>query len=106
MKGMLSIMIINTGVRGTQKEIPELEINVDTVYIRENIHQITEDEKTFWEYDEKQLSILEYLKDIVPKNQEISDNALAELCNLFVAYQEQIDNAIAEISILLAGGNE
>lgn len=103
---MLNIMIINTGVRGTQKEIPELEINVDTVYIRENIHQITKDEKTFWEYDEKQLSILEYLKDIVPKNQEISDNALAELCNLFVAYQEQIDNAIAEMSILLTGGNE
>lgn len=91
-------------VQGSQKVVEPIEINVDTVYIRENITKITNsDEKEIWQYDEKQLSLAEYLKELVPSNQEISDNAIAELLVLFSQYQQQTDNAIAELSIALGG---
>lgn len=93
-------------VRGTQITVPETEINIDTVYLRSNIHQVQDEEGNFlWEYDEQQLTVPEYLKIIVPQNQEISDNAITELLTLFVSYQEQVDNAIADLTILLAGGD-
>ena len=63
-------MIFIQNVKGTQETVPSLEINVDTVYIRSNIkRKVDEDERPYWEYDEKQLTIEEYLKEIVPLNQ-------------------------------------
>lgn len=42
-------------VRGTQKQAPpQVEVNADTVYLRQNITQINEDEFSGWEYDEQQ----------------------------------------------------
>lgn len=98
-------MIIIKNVQGTQITVPEIEINVDTVYLRTNIHQIQNEEgDSLWEYDEQQLTIPEYLKIIVPQNQEISDNAIAELLTLFSSYQQQVDSAIADLSTLLIQG--
>ena len=98
-------MIIIKNVQGTQITVPEIEINVDTVYLRTNIHQIQNEEgDSLWEYDEQQLTIPEYLKIIVPQNQEISDNAIAELLTLFSSYQQQVDSAIADLSTLLTEG--
>lgn len=92
-------------VRSSRTEIPKLEINVDTVYLRSNIHEIENKEGyKEWEYTEKQMNILEYLKEIVPQNQEITDTAVSELSILFSAYQSQVDSAIAELSMLIAGG--
>lgn len=98
-------MIIIKNVQGTQITVPEIEINVDTVYLRTNIHKIQNEEGDYlWEYDEQQLTIPEYLKIIVPQNQEISDNAIAELLTLFSSYQQQVDSAIADLSTLLTQG--
>ena len=98
-------MIIIKNVQGTQITVPEIEMNVDTVYLRTNIHQIQNEEgDSLWEYDEQQLTIPEYLKIIVPQNQEISDNAIAELLTLFSSYQQQVDSAIADLSTLLTEG--
>lgn len=56
-------------VHGSQDIVPEIEVNVDTVYIRSNIHRIqvqTNDDPVntveFWEYDEIQYTYREYLQ--------------------------------------------
>ena len=33
------LMLVNYNVQGTQENVPTLEINVDTVYLRSNIKQ-------------------------------------------------------------------
>lgn len=81
----------------------ELEINVDTVYKRYNIQsQINEDNIIEYIYSEDQYSILEYLKEIVPQN----ENSLGELSMLLATYQLQTDLAIAELSMALGGNND
>ena len=54
-------MIELKGVRGTQIKVPTLEVNVDTVYLRDNIiEKYDEDGNKYWEYDEIQLTLSEY----------------------------------------------
>ena len=80
----------------------ELEINVDTVYKRYNIQSSeTEDNRILYSYDEIQYSIPEYLKEVVPQNEE----SLGELSMLLATYQLQTDLAIAELSMALGGNN-
>ena len=67
MKGMIQDMVEYKAVQGSQISVPEIEINVDTVYVRTNIQRKSEiDEYTkeireFWEYDEKQYTFNEYV---------------------------------------------
>lgn len=56
-------------VQGSQISVPEVEVNVDTVYVRSNIHriqvQVNDDPVNtveFWEYDEIQYTYREYLQ--------------------------------------------
>lgn len=78
----------------------EIEINVDTVYKRYNITSLTnEDNRTEYTYDEDQYTIPEYLKEIVPQNEE----GLGELTMLLAQYQLQTDLAIAELSKVIGG---
>ena len=79
-------MIVRKNVRGTQKVVLERELNVDTVYLRTNIHQI-EDERghKMWEYDEKQMSFNEYFKLTVPQNE---DNLAASIVELSLLLAE------------------
>lgn len=80
----------------------ELEINVDTVYKRYNITSFeNEDNRTEYIYDEDQYTIPEYLREIVPQNEE----CLGELSMLLATYQMQTDLAIAELSMTLGGNN-
>lgn len=83
----------------------ELEINVDTVYRRYNIHEyINTDGIEGYEYDEDEMSLVEYFKDSLPKNQAITEATLGELSILLATYQEQVDQTLAELSILIGGG--
>ena len=67
MKGMIQDMVEYKGVQGSQISVPNVEFNVDTIYIRTNIKKVKEiDEHTqeireFWEYDEKQYTFNEYV---------------------------------------------
>ena len=93
-------MIELKGVRGTQIKVPTLEVNVDTVYLRDNIiEKYDEDRNKYWEYDEIQLTLSEYFKNIIPENEK----AIGELSLLFSTYQSQVDEALAELSILIGG---
>lgn len=96
-------MIEYKKVQSTQiEEIPKLEINIDTVYLRDNIQKKADSEgNPFWEYDEIQLSLMEYFKKIFPDN----ENAIGELSLLFLSYQSQVDSALAELSIMIGGTN-
>lgn len=87
-------------VQGSQNEVPKLEINIDTVYLRDNIVKKSDDEgNSYWEYDEIQMTLNEYFKKIIPDNEKAS----AELSLLFSTYQAQVDAALAELSILVGG---
>ena len=51
-------------VRGTMKEVPEIEVNIDTVYIRSNIQRIEEEDFIGWEYDEVQYDKNKYIEQL------------------------------------------
>lgn len=51
-------------VRGTMEIVPEIEVSVDTVYIRTNVVRIEEDEFTGWEYNEVQIPKDRYIEQI------------------------------------------
>lgn len=90
-------------VQGTQEKVLPLELNVDTVYIRKNIVQKTdENNNPYWEYDETQLTFEEYFKQIIPEQEQ----AIGELTTLLAEYQKQIDSAIAELSIAVGEGTK
>lgn len=55
-------MIKYYNVQGTQVTVPSIEVNVDTVYIRKNIHRITTENFIGWQYDEIQYDLSEYLE--------------------------------------------
>lgn len=77
-------------VRGTMKEVPEIEVNVDTVYVRANIERVEEEDFVGWEYDETQYNKDEFIELISNKNKElIQENELNK-------------QAIAELTLLLS----
>lgn len=51
-------MEIFQGVRSTAKNVPSIEVNIDTVYIRSEIKRVEEMEFSGWEYNE-----IQYKKD-------------------------------------------
>lgn len=52
------------GVRGTQEQVPVIEVSKDTVYVRTNIERIEEDEFKGWKYDETQYGLQEYIENL------------------------------------------
>lgn len=75
-------MIEIKNVRGTQETVPKLEVNVDTVYLRENIIAIDEEDFKGWQYDEKQYSIQEYIKltsDVAIENELQTSEVMVDL---------------------------
>lgn len=86
-------MVEYKNVQGTQKEVPILEIDKDTVYVRSNIHRtIVEMDEDYgpievWEYDEQQYGMGEYLNKALPENQATTDAAIAELSMLIASMQ-------------------
>ena len=89
---------------GADYAIPELEVCVDTVYKRYNIHTYEDsDGNAGYEYDEDEMTLVEYFRDSLPENQTLTNEALGELSILFGLYQQEVDETLAELSILLQG---
>jgi hypothetical protein len=63
-------------VRGTMKKVPNVEVNVDTVYIRNNIEKIEENEFQGWEYDEQQIPLKKYLETVNNIGEELAQERL------------------------------
>ena len=96
-------MIQYKKVQGTQEKVLPLELNIDTVYIRKNIIRKTdEDNNSYWEYDEAQLTFEEYFKQVIPEQEQ----AIGELTTLLADYQSQINSAIAELTMIVGEGTK
>lgn len=77
-------------VRGTMKEVPEIEVNVDTVYVRANIERVEEEDFVGWEYDEVQYRKDEFIKLISKENKQLKQE------------NELNKQAIGELTILMS----
>lgn len=102
-------------VRGTQSNTPqEVEVNVDTVYIRTNIIAVSEEDFKGWQYDEKQYDIKEYISfigELEKKDKEIEDAqmgaliAQAETFELVIRNNIESSLALAELmEMIMSGG--
>lgn len=72
------------------KEVPEIEVNVDTVYVRTNIQRIEEEDFVGWEYDEVQYRKDEFIKLISKENKQLKQE------------NELNKQAIGELTILMS----
>ncbi len=77
-------------VRGTMKEVPEIEVNVDTVYVRANIERVEEEDFVGWEYDETQYNKDEFIELISKENKQLKQE------------NELNKQAIGELTILMS----
>ena len=58
-------MKIFQNVRSTATNIPSVEVNVDTVYVRSDIKRVEEMEFSGWEYNEVQYPLREYIEKLL-----------------------------------------
>lgn len=84
-------------VRGTMKEVPEIEVNIDTVYIRSNIIRVEEEDFIGWEYEEEQMPLKKYIEQVNVLGQLLTER---EVENLILG-QKVTD---LELKILELGG--
>ena len=72
-------MKIFKGVRSTAEHIPSIDVNTDTVYVRNNIERIEEVEFSGWEYDEIQYKKDTYIEQINDLGQQVADREIETL---------------------------
>lgn len=84
------------GVQGSQVSVPEVEVNVDTVYKRTNIERKSQlDEHTqkqmeYWQYDEVQYTFREWLQVLSDENKQIQESQRLQDVDIN-ATQEMVD---------------
>ena len=102
-------MKIYKNIRGTMKEVPEVEVNVDTVYIRTNIKKVEEEDLKGWEYDEVQYKKDQFIETLSEKNKELEEDNVGLLMELAInelrldATEEVVSNLILKIAKLEGG---
>ena len=74
-------------VRGSMKVVPNIEANIDTIYIRTNILAIDTEDFKGWEYDEIQYGKDEYTELL----QEQINTAKADNATLWYESMNQLD---------------
>lgn len=57
-------MKIFQGVRSTAKQVAYIEVNKDTVYVRNDIKRVEEVDFSGWEYNEVQYGLQEYIENL------------------------------------------
>lgn len=84
------------GVQGSQVSVPEVEVNVDTVYKRTNIERKSQlDEHTqqqieYWQYDEVQYTFREWLQVLSDENKQMQESQRLQDVDIN-ATQEMVD---------------
>ena len=71
-------MKLFNNVKGTMKVVPNVEVNKDTVYVRNNIIAIDTEDFKGWQYDELQYKKDEYTKLLQEQN-EILGNQIVQI---------------------------
>lgn len=83
-------------VQGTQEIVKEIEVNVDTVYVRSNIIRVETEDFNGWEYDEEQYDKDEFIEKITEENKvtqeenEALKSAQAETNTTLLEFMEAI----------------
>lgn len=95
-------MNIYKDVRGTMDKVPNIEVGVDTVYIRSNIVEIDEEDFKGWEYDEIQYKKDNYIELISNKN-ELLESSLLELTMNQAVKEAEVESLILELTMLIGG---
>lgn len=89
-------MVEIKGVQGSQVSVPEVEVNIDTVYVRTNIQRMSKvDEHTqqkveYWQYDEIQYTNQEWIQILTNKNKEMQESQRLQDVDIN-ATQEMVD---------------
>ncbi len=84
------------GVQGSQVSVPEVEVNIDTVYVRTNIQRMSKvDEHTqqkveYWQYDEIQYTNQEWIQVLTDKNKQMQESQRLQDVDIN-ATQEMVD---------------
>ena len=84
------------GVQGSQVSVPEVEVNVDTVYKRINIErksqldEHTQQQMEYWQYDEVQYTFREWLQVLSDENKQIQESQRLQDVDIN-ATQEMVD---------------
>lgn len=84
------------GVQGTQVSVPEVEVNVDTVYKRTNIErksqldEHTQQQMEYWQYDEVQYTFREWLQVLSDENKQMQESQRLQDVDIN-ATQEMVD---------------
>lgn len=84
------------GVQGTQISVPEVEVNVDTVYKRTNIErksqldEHTQQQMEYWQYDEVQYTFREWLQVLSDENKQMQESQRLQDVDIN-ATQEMVD---------------
>lgn len=80
-------------VQGTQLIQPlEIEVNIDTVYVRSNIQRIETEDFAGWQYDEKQYGIREYL-ELISNKQNTQEVIVTRIKSATEIYEENKDKS-------------
>ena len=97
-------MKIYNNVRSTARNVPSIEVNVDTVYVRSEIKKVEEEDFKGWEYDEVQYSLREYIEGLLQTEtgQIIIAENTAETLSLMLSLntQQQIEQAEANAELI------
>ena len=89
-------MVEFKGVQGSQESVPEIEVNVDTVYKRTNIERKSEvdvnsqEKFEFWQYDEVQYTFREWLQVLSDENKQMQESQRLQDVDIN-ATQEMVD---------------
>lgn len=83
-------------VQGSQVSVPEVEVNVDTVYKRTNIErksqldEHTQQQMEYWQYDEVQYTFREWLQVLSDENKQLQESQRLQNVDIN-ATQEMVD---------------
>lgn len=89
-------MKIFKNVESTATHVPHIEVNVDTVYVRDNIKEVEKDGVLVKVYDETQMTLREYQEsesDLLRQEKKRREEL------------ERSQRELEEIIVLLTGGN-
>lgn len=82
-------------VRSTAEYVPSIEVSVDTVYVRNNIRKVDEEDFSGWEYNEVQYDKDSYIEQINDLGQQVAER---EIENLILGQQ------VADLELMILTG--
>ena len=89
-------------VRGTQNIVKPIEVNIDTVYIRDSVVKIETEEFKGWEYNEKQYGLKQYLEIMANTKDELQDESLINMFAMAEMYEKNVSLGKENINNMLA----